>query len=202
MPGNRWPSPWQADRVERAPDKVALLIPGHAYTVERPLLYFAQEVFARHGWTTQQVWWPEPPPPRGQDLAAWFAQLRSFVHVHVQPFLERETAPTIALVGKSMAAYAAAMAADRSLPGIWLTPVLRDPAQVEDLRRGTAPFLLVGGTADAAWDPETARSFGRPFHEAPDADHSLEIRDDPVKSVEVLRQATIAMDAFVRTSLP
>ena len=123
MPEDRWPSPWQADRVERDPDKVALLIPGYAYSAERPLLYFAQEVFARHGWTTQRMWWPEQPPPReGHDLPAWFAQLRSFVHVHVRQFLERETAPTIALVGKSMAGYGAALAAERSLPGIWLTP--------------------------------------------------------------------------------
>jgi len=185
--------------VERNPDKVALLFPGYAYSPDRPLLYYSGEVFAKHGWTTQEVWWREAPPERGEDLADWFAHLRSFTHAYVLEALERETAPTIALVGKSMGANAATMAADRGLPGIWLTPVLHDTALVTDLRRGTAPFLLVGGTADRGWDSELAHSFGQPVHEAPNADHSLEISDDPVASVEVLRGATIAIDAFVRS---
>jgi hypothetical protein len=97
-----------------------------------------------------------------------------------------------------MGAFAAALAADRNLPGIWLTPVLRDSELAGDLRRSAAPFLLVGGTADPSWDPELARSFGQPLYEAQDADHGMETDDDPVNSAEVLRHATVAMDAFVR----
>jgi hypothetical protein len=108
-----------SDRVERAPDRLALLIPGLFYSPERPLLHFAGAVFARYGWTTQEVWWPERPPDReGQDLHIWFARLRSFVQAHIGHVLERETAPRIALAGKSMGAFAAALAADRDLPGI------------------------------------------------------------------------------------
>jgi hypothetical protein len=185
--------------VERDPNRVALLIPGIGYSPERPLLHFACAIFARYGWTTQDVWWPERPPQRqGQDLPVWFAQLRSFVQAHLLQVLEREAAPRIALVGKSLGAFAAGLAADRGLPGIWLTPMLRDSEVPGDLRRSAAPFLLVGGTADPSWDPELARGFGQPVYEAQNADHSMEIIDDPVKSADVLRHATIAMDAFVR----
>jgi hypothetical protein len=96
-----------------------------------------------------------------------------------------------------MGAFAAALAAERGLPGVWLTPVLRDSEVPNDLRRSTAPFLLVGSTLDPSWDAEVARSLGRPFYEAEDADHSMETDDDPVNSVEILRHATIAMDEFV-----
>jgi hypothetical protein len=197
--GNEKPRLWQPDRVERDLGRVALLIPGNGYSVERPLLHFARAVFMRYGWTTQEVWWPERPPQRkGQDLHVWFAQLRSFVHAHVSQILGAETAPKITLAGKSMGAFAAGLAADRGLPGIWLTPVLRDSEVASNLRRSTAPFLLVGGTADPSWDPELARSFGQPFYEADNADHGMETDDDPVNSAEILRHTTIAMDAFVR----
>jgi len=200
MPDRRSPSPRQADRVERVPDRIALLLPGLNYSPERPLLHFARAVFVKHGWTTQEVRWPERPPQReGQDLHIWSARLKSFVQAHISPILEHETASKIALVGKSMGAFAAALAADRSLPGIWLTPVLRDSPLPADLRRTAAPFLLVGSTADPSWDPEIARSFGQPLYEAQDADHGMETVDDPVNSAEVLRHVTIAMNKFVGT---
>ncbi|BEL05409.1 hypothetical protein Q0Z83_036000 [Actinoplanes sichuanensis] len=193
-----WPRPSLPDRLERDPGRVAFLIPGGGYSTERPLLHFARAVFMRHGWTTQAVWWPQHPPQReGQDLRAWFTQLRSFVNEHVSQALSAEAAPKIALVGKSMGAFAASLAADRGLPGIWLTPVLRDSEVPDDLRRSAAPFLLVGGTADPSWDTGVARSFGQPFYEAHNADHGLETAEDPVNSADILRRVTIAMDEFV-----
>ena len=175
------------------------LIPGHGYTTERPLLHFAAAVFARHGWDIREVRWPEPPPARdGDDFPAWFERLRTFVLAHLTPLLDRETAPRIALVGKSLGAFAATLAADRSLPAIWLTPVLNESPVPADLRRTTAPFLLAGATADRSWNPAVARSFGRPVVEAEGADHGMETPDDPVNSAGILRRVTIAMDGFVR----
>lgn len=183
--------------VERDPDRVVFLLPGRVYSTDRPLLHFAAAVFARHGWTTRPVSWPESSPqPDGADLPSWFARQRSFVHAHVSRLLDAETAPTIALAGKSMGAFAAMTAAERGLPGVWLTPVLRDSGMPDDLRRGTAPFLLAGGTADPCWDAGLVRRLGRPFHEAEGADHSMET-GDPVHSAEILRRTTVAMDEFV-----
>ncbi|WP_433731544.1 alpha/beta hydrolase [Actinoplanes sp. CA-051413] len=182
------------------PDRVVLLLPGLRYSAERPLLHFARAVFVKHGWTAREVRWPESPPePDGQDLPGWSARLRSFVNAHVSRILDQESARAVALAGKSMGAFAAATAADRGLPGVWLTPILRDSPVPADLRRATAPFLLVGSTADPSWDPEVARGFGRPWYEAQDADHSMETAGDPVNSVDVLRHVTVAMDSFVRT---
>lgn len=182
------------------PDRVALLLPGLRYSAERPLLHFAGAVFEKYGWATREVTWPERPPAReGQALPVWSARLRSFVRAHVGRILEDETAPDIALVGKSMGAFAAGLAADRRLPAVWLTPVLRDSPLPADLRRAAAPFLLVGSTADPSWDSAVAHGFGQPVYEVPDADHGMETPGDPVRSAEVLRHVTVAMDAFVDT---
>ncbi len=96
-----------------------------------------------------------------------------------------------------MGAFAAGLAADRGLPGIWLTPILSDSQLPADLRRATAPFLLIGSTADPSWDSEVAYSFDQTCYEAHNADHSMETVDDPVNSADILRHVTAAMDAFV-----
>ncbi|MFI1994136.1 alpha/beta hydrolase [Actinoplanes sp. NPDC020271] len=181
---------------------VALLIPGGDYSAERPLLHFAGEVFAKHGWRTRAVRWPSLLPPRGDDFALWNRQLRSYVHQYLSQLLGGEPDRRVALAGKSMGCFAAALAADRGLPAVWLTPVLRDSELPGDLQRATAPFLLLGGTADPTWAPAIARGLGRPFFEAANADHRLAIPGDPVRSVEVLRQATAAMDSFVSALAP
>lgn len=199
VPANESLPPWHVNRQERSADRVALLLPGLGYAVERPLLHYTRAVFARHGWTTQEIRWPETPPPRdGDELSPWFVRLRSFVHAQVSPILDREAAPRIAVVGKSLGAFAAGLAADRGLPGVWLTPVLRDSGLADDLRRSSAPFLLVGSVADPSWDSADAHGLGRPVFEAQDADHNMETADDPARSADLLRQITVAVDAFVR----
>jgi hypothetical protein len=177
-------------RLAGDPDRVALILPGNGYSPSRPLLHFARAVFARHGWTVQEVWWPMPAPvPR--------AEFHRYANEHAAKALAAETAGRIALVGKSLGSLAAATAADHGLPAIWLTPLLVDPDLVADLARATAPTLLVGGLADKSWVPSVARGSGHRFVEFPDADHGLETDDDPVNSAEILKQATAAMDGFV-----
>jgi hypothetical protein len=198
MTDSWWPRPARPGRVEGDPDRVAFLVPGHGYSAERPLLHFAQAVFARHGWTTENVWWTEPPPARdGQDHAAWYERLRTFAIAQVGPVLDAERAPRIALVGKSLGTLTAALAARRGLPAVWLTPVLRDSRLGDDLRRCTAPYLLVGSNADRSWDGALARELGGPILEADGADHGLETPDDPVNSAAILQRVTAAMDDFV-----
>jgi hypothetical protein len=117
--------------------------------------------------------------------------------MHMSRILDAENAPGIALVGKSLGAFTAALAADRGLPGIWLTPAMRDSDVGDDLRRSAAPFLLVGSKADPSWDTNLAHGLGRPLYETDGADHAMETAGDPINSAEILRQTTIAMDEFV-----
>jgi len=167
-----------------------LLIPGVEYACDRPLLRSAGDVFRGHGWAVHEFRWSaEPPLQAGQDIAVWFEQLRTFVADQMTRAPE-----TTALVGKSMGAFAAARAADLGLPGIWLTPPLRDSAIADDLRRSAAPYLLVGSRADPSWQHLEADH----LVEVADADHNLEVPGDPARSAELLRDVTGAMDKFVR----
>lgn len=181
---------WLPERTDRDPDRVAVLIPGNGYTPDRPLLHFARAVLLRHGWSTRQLWWSTRPPADPQQWPAW-------VHDQVTAVLDQERASRVMLVGKSLGTMAATLAAERSLPAIWLTPLLDQPWLVGRLRRATAPALLVGGTADPMWLPAVARDLPHPWLECDGADHGLETDDDPVNSAQLLTRVVARMDAFV-----
>jgi hypothetical protein len=66
--------------------------------------------------------------------------------------------------------------------------------------------LLVGGTADRAWDPKATRDLERDLErdcpkitcmEIDEVDHALETSPNPVNSVEVLKRVVQAMERFV-----
>jgi hypothetical protein len=107
-----------------------------------------------------------------------------------------ERAGTVLLVGKSLGTFAAPLAAERGLPAIWFTPLLRAATVVDALGAATAPTLLVGGGGDWSWDPRLADDLGLPCLELPGADHALEHDDDPVRSAENLVRITRRVHEF------
>nr|WP_239143861.1 alpha/beta hydrolase [Actinoplanes philippinensis] len=99
-----------------------------------------------------------------------------FVRVHAEAALHRIDASTQpVLIAKSLGTRAAAFAAERRLPAIWLTPLLTDPSVAAAITANPAPALLVGGTADTFWDTSAARATGKPCLEIPGADHALRV---------------------------
>ncbi|MEV7601753.1 alpha/beta hydrolase [Kitasatospora sp. NPDC089797] len=180
-------------RFDGDPDRVALVVPGTGYTPARPLLHFAGSVLRRHGWTVQELWWHLP-----ADFAGFtMAQRIAWVERQTAGAVDAEGGACRLLVGKSLASFAAGVAADRGLAAAWLTPVLTVDHVVDALRRTGAPTLLVGGGADRLWDRRRADSTGLQVLELPGADHGLELPEDPIGSVDLLRATVARLDAFV-----
>ena len=106
--------------------------------------------------------------------------------------------PRPVLVGKSLGTYAAELAAAKALPAIWHTPLLNDPRCVEALRNATAPFLLVGGTADRWWDGSLARGLTPYVLEVPDANHGMVLLGSPLsRSAAVLGEVATAVEELL-----
>jgi pimeloyl-ACP methyl ester carboxylesterase len=101
------------------------------------------------------------------------------------------------LIGKSLGSYASGLAADRSLPAVWLTPILTVPWVAEALGRATAPFLLIGGTADKAWDRDLARRLSPYVVEVPAADHGMYVPGPLTDTIAVLARIVVAVDEFL-----
>jgi hypothetical protein len=168
----------------------AVALPGRYPQYSQVLLGFSTLVLTHHGWAVEQLWWDPPTYETREQTTAW-----------VEEQVERALPESgrVLLVGKSLATYAAPLAAERGYPAIWLTPLLEVPELVDALAANPAPQLLVGGTADEAWDSSVARRLaaqGCDVLEAPDADHGMLVAGDLVRGAETHVEVVRAMDAF------
>lgn len=178
-------------RLDADPTRVAVMLPGRLYSADRPLLYFATEILQAHGWTVLQVRWTLP-----GDIVTDEAQT-AWVQATTRRVLEMEPGHTRLVVAKSLGCLAAPIATALGIPGLWLTPILSASSVVDALTASTQPSLLVGGTADEAWQSATAEATGKRVLELPGADHSLLVSGDPIASVDVLRTVVSRMSDFV-----
>jgi pimeloyl-ACP methyl ester carboxylesterase len=180
--------PSAADTVGEMAD--AVVLPGGSFGPGAGLLMYAGAVPAARGAAVHRhSWSPDRPDPFEPPIEDW-------VRADVTPLLDR-VGGTPLLIGKSLGTSAAALAAERALPAVWLTPLLTLPWVRAALERATAPFLLVGGTADPYWDPAVARRAAPHVLEVDGADHGMFVPGPVTASVAVLARVVEAMDEFV-----
>ena len=170
------------------PDRVAVVLPGALYLPFAPLLWFAREVALARGWSVLEVW--DEYRDRSQDPWRW-------VFDRAEAALTYAGDAGRALVTKSITSRAVTMAAEMGLPGIWLTPLLRDDEIATGFETLSAPALLVGGTTDESWDGELARRAGHEVLELEGANHALQMDGDPLGSIDALRRVVERVDVFV-----
>jgi hypothetical protein len=168
----------------------ALVLPGGRFGPAAGLLWYAGEVAGMRGATVHRHCWSlEPPDPFEPGIEGWVCD-------EVAPVLD-EIGGSPLLIAKSLGTNAAALAADRGLPAVWLTPVLTTPCVVAALRRATAPFLLVGGSADRLWDGAAARDLTPHVLEVEGADHGMQVPGPPIGTIEVLGRIVVAVEEFL-----
>jgi hypothetical protein len=169
-----------------------IVLPGGMYGPHSPLLMYAADAAERRGATIQPISWDDPAGPLAltpDTRGPWVLdQLARAV-----PDVQEDTL----LIAKSLGTHAAAVAADRNLPAVWLTPVLTSAFVVDGLRRSTAPFLLVGGTADELWDSTLARELTPYVLEVDGADHGMYVPGRLAASAAVLGQTATAVEDFL-----
>ena len=170
------------------PERVVVVLPGARYLPFAPLLWFTREVAVARGWSVLEVW--DEYLDRDQDPWRW-------VEERAEAALARAGSAEVVIVAKSLTSRAVGLAAERGLPGIWLTPLLHEPEIARAFELLQAPALLVGGMADESWDGELARRAGHDVLELDGADHALQVAGDPLGSVDVLRRVAERVDSFV-----
>lgn len=133
----------------------------------------------------REVWWN--PPANLDDPVEW-------VREQLQAQFELEQRPVGLIVGKSLGTLALPIAAERRIPGVWLTPLVHRPEVVEALERQHASTLVIAGGADPSWDPDAIPARHRTVV-LEDANHGLEVEGDVQRS---LRHLAVVVDEVGR----
>ena len=174
-------------------DRGIVLIPGGLLGPYQPLLAFTWLAARDRGAEAYHVEWPDDRPTTVDGSVPW-------VPAHIATVLDAFAVSRPVLAGKSLGTLAAGLAADRGLPAIWHTPLLTYGVVVDALRRATAPYLLIGGTADPVWDGDLARELTHRVVEIPDADHGMIVAGRPLaRSADVLGEVVTAIEGFLDT---
>ena len=173
--------------TETEPVGRALVLPGGYYPVDAPILYWACQVAASAGWQVTTMRW------RTDDVTV--GTRVEFVEQGAE--LLDATAPQAGrtvVIAKSLGTLAAPWATRRGYVGVWLTPLLTDPAVREALTIPGPPSLAVGGTADKVWDSAAARALRGTVLELDGADHALHRGSDWRASVTLLTRTLEAIE--------
>lgn len=180
--------------------RAAVVVPGMGYGPQAPLLMYAGEAAEARGARVQYISWTPPADLPHLDPTARCQWVLEQVTPVVDQVAEGSRSGSL-LIAKSLGTNSAALAADSGLPAIWLTPLLNSHCVVDALRRATAPFLLVGGTADKSWDGRLARDLSRHVLEIDEADHGLFVPGPLARSAAVLGQVVTAVEQFLDESV-
>lgn len=165
-------------------ERVATVLPGRGYTCDAPLLHYTRLLLRTRGWTVRTVRWRVPPSP---------AQLLDAA----PDLLDAVQASQHLVVAKSLGTWVLPLAVERGLPGVWLTPLLREDRLLQAARASSSPTMLVGGSADPSWDSGAAAASGQRVLEVAGADHSLEVVGDVAASIQALQLVVAEVADFL-----
>jgi pimeloyl-ACP methyl ester carboxylesterase len=181
-------NPGEAILHEGDPGRCAVVLPGVRYFSQAPLLWFAREAAQAGGWSVLEL---SERAPADEEPFEW-------MRGRAGRALAATDAGTVVVIGKSLGSAAAALVAERGLAAVWLTPLLVRPDVSAALAAATAPCLLVGSKADETWsNGEQPGGDVVEVVEFDGLDHSLQVEGDPGASLDVLRQVTERIAAFL-----
>ena len=155
-------------RGSNDPDAMfGVVLPGSGYPALAPVLHWPARLLAGAGWRLAVVEW-SPETEGGGDPVA-------FVERVLQE-AAGEDVPDLVLA-KSLGTLAAPWAAERDVPGVWLTPLLGEAPVLAALRSMDERSIAIGGTADRLWRSGALDGADIQVLEIPGANHSLELPD-------------------------
>jgi hypothetical protein len=189
-------------------EKIALIYPGLRYSCDKPLLHYSTEILLDQGFDVLQLWADyDNPDFQGASQAEQTVQLIEDGKALLQAGIQSNSYSILIMVGKSLGTLTMAfILSEKSnipeLKTIWFTPLFYLPPVSESVLELTGPVFVAGSKADHTFDPDTVSQLQvRPnniVHVYEDADHSLEIPGDPLRSTKILSSLMSHLIDFLR----
>ena len=186
-------------------EKLAVVLPGAGYSYREPLLRFAIQALLQNGFSVLASHKIYGEDPAWNSLSSE-AEARSVVAEDAIEFFrqvsQRFPRKLHTVVARSLGTYALACAleAETALPQqiIWQTPALG--AKWPVMRTCGIRGLGILGTKD--------HYFSQALPALPEdkiiidgANHGMEVEGDPIRSIEILKEVTLAMQRWLSNSL-
>jgi hypothetical protein len=168
--------------------RTVLVIPGSNGCWHMPHQFFAVEAARVRGAQVHYVSWRGEAPSEPAARGPWAVE-------QIAAALPGLSEPLI--IASSLGTVASDLAADHGLPAVWITPLLHRGEVVEGIRRGSAPCLLIGGTADSSWRADLAGELSPYVFEVHGADHLLRVPGPLARSAVVLGDVATAVEQFL-----
>ena len=176
--------------------KIALIYPGLRYSCDKPLLHYTTEILLARGYDVLQLWTDyDNPEFQGSSQAEQTVQLIEDGRALLQAGIQSSSYTDLILVGKSLGTLTMAFILSEEvnfpeLKTIWLTPLFHLPPVSKIVLELTAPAFVAGSMADHTFDSTTTSQLSAKSNIIikiiEDADHSLEIPGDPLRSTRIL----------------
>jgi predicted alpha/beta-hydrolase family hydrolase len=193
-------------RLKQDSNKLAVMFPGLGYTCHMPLLYYATEILLGYEYDVLQLNTDytrrDYQFSSREERASWIlTDSQAAVHCGLA---QREYTSLI-LIGKSIGTMAMAgiinINVDLTIATIWLTPLLNQPYLVNAALCFKGPALFIGGTGDQTYLLDVLNRIEEKNNAriliVDGADHSLEIKDDIPRSLNILDKSLHTIIQFL-----
>jgi len=185
---------------------LALIFPGLRYTCDMPLLYFSTGLLLEMGCDVLQLWIdPDAPDFERISQAELTQQLLEYSKALLIAGKNGGAYSDLILVGKSLGTLTMTLLltneqAFLNETTIWFTPLLNLPPVSQIILSLSGPTFVVGGGADPTFEQEAVSQIksmpNTTISVLEDANHSLEIPGDPIRSLQILSQVMTDLAGF------
>jgi hypothetical protein len=183
--------------------QLCILLPGAAYTCDAPLFFYPTQLMVERGVDVFRVEYFFG-HGRGVDEEKLFADVSAATNA----VLDRASYDRVTVIGKSLGTLAMTHVFDieprlRGAGAVWLTPLLADRRLHAHRASPDRASLIVMGTRDPQYDADhlaRLRAAGHRTLVLENANHSLGVEGDLVRTLEMLQKTVEAVGEFLDRS--